>query len=198
MHRCKALRLCTGRTVHRSSRGIAILFLDHGYKRSEGSASRPGRMYPRERPGTHCTGGWVGPRAGLDRCGKFRLHRDSILDCPTRSQSLYRLSYRAGITVAHLLYLTRFRIGFSGPQVGHFRLKFLLFPFSPLELRVTASNCGIECRSLYSNTLRAGRAGDRVPVGIEIFRTLPGRPWSPPSILCNGYRVFPGGNTVGA
>ena len=25
-----------------------------------------------ERPGTHCIGGWVGPRAGLDRCGKFR------------------------------------------------------------------------------------------------------------------------------
>ena len=28
-------------------------------------------LYPRERPGTHCTGGWVGPRAGLDRCGKI-------------------------------------------------------------------------------------------------------------------------------
>ena len=23
--------------------------------------------YPWERPGTHCTGGWVSPRAGLDR-----------------------------------------------------------------------------------------------------------------------------------
>ena len=38
----------------------------------EGSASRPGRSLPRERPGTHCTGGWVGPRAGPDRCGKSR------------------------------------------------------------------------------------------------------------------------------
>ena len=27
-------------------------------------------LYPRERPATHCTGDWVGPRAGLDRCGK--------------------------------------------------------------------------------------------------------------------------------
>jgi len=26
----------------------------------------------RERPNTHCIGGWVGPRAGLDRCGKSR------------------------------------------------------------------------------------------------------------------------------
>jgi hypothetical protein len=28
--------------------------------------------WPRENPGTHCTGGWVGPRAGLDGCGKSR------------------------------------------------------------------------------------------------------------------------------
>ena len=26
----------------------------------------PAALYPRERPGTHFTGGWVGPRAGLD------------------------------------------------------------------------------------------------------------------------------------
>ena len=29
-------------------------------------------LYRRGRPGTHCTGGWVGPRAGLDGCGKLR------------------------------------------------------------------------------------------------------------------------------
>jgi hypothetical protein len=42
--------------------------------------------------------------------------------------------------------------------------------------------------------------------GIEIkksrlgcdFRTLPGRPWGPPSLLYNGYRVFPGGKAAGA
>ena len=31
------------------------------------------------------------------------------------------------------------------------------------------------------------------PGGGEIFRTCPDRPWGPPSILYNGYRVFPGG-----
>ena len=31
----------------------------------------PRPIYPRERPGTHCTGVWVGPRAGLDGWGKF-------------------------------------------------------------------------------------------------------------------------------
>ena len=38
----------------------------------------PRPFYPRERPGTHCIGGWVGPRADLDVCGKSRPHRDSI------------------------------------------------------------------------------------------------------------------------
>ena len=28
--------------------------------------------------------------------------------------------------------------------------------------------------------------------GGEIFRTRPDRPWGPPSLLYNGYRVFPG------
>jgi hypothetical protein len=33
----------------------------------------------------------------------------------------------------------------------------------------------------------------RIPVGGEIFRIRPDRPWGPPSLLYNGYRVFPGG-----
>ena len=32
----------------------------------------------------------------------------------------------------------------------------------------------------------------------EIFRTRPDRPWGPPSLQCNGYRVFPGGKAAGA
>ena len=31
------------------------------------------------------------------------------------------------------------------------------------------------------------------PGGDEIFYTCPDRPWGLPSLLCNGYRVFPGG-----
>ena len=30
------------------------------------------------------------------------------------------------------------------------------------------------------------------PGGGEIFGTFPDRPWGPPSLLYNGYRVFPG------
>jgi len=36
------------------------------------------------------------------------------------------------------------------------------------------------------------------PGGNEIFRTRPDRPWGPPSLLYNGYRVFLGGKAAGA
>jgi hypothetical protein len=45
----------------------------------------------------------------------------------------------------------------------------------------------------YSNWLPTGRSGNRIPVGGEIFRTFSDRPWGPPSLLHNGYRVFPEG-----
>jgi len=48
-----ALRLCTGRTAYSGSRGIALLFLDLGTRRGEGSATRLGRTLP---PGkTRCS-----------------------------------------------------------------------------------------------------------------------------------------------
>jgi hypothetical protein len=34
--------------------------------------------------------------------------------------------------------------------------------------------------------------------GSEIFRTLPERPWGPPSFIFNGYRVSTGGKAAGA
>ena len=38
----QVLRLCTGCKAHSGSRGIALPFLDHGTRRGEWSASRPG------------------------------------------------------------------------------------------------------------------------------------------------------------
>ena len=64
----------------------------------EWSAARPGRTLPRERPGTHYTGGWVGPRAGLDGGKDLAPHPDPIPNRPARSHLLYRLSYRANKT----------------------------------------------------------------------------------------------------
>ena len=42
----QALRLCTGLTAHRGSRGIVLPFHDNGTRRGEGSASRLGRYFP--------------------------------------------------------------------------------------------------------------------------------------------------------
>ena len=53
-------------------------FMTMALEGGKGSASRPGCFYPLERPGTRCTGGWLGPRAGMDRCGKSLSHRNSI------------------------------------------------------------------------------------------------------------------------
>ena len=62
-----------------------------------GQRHAPAALYPRERPGTHRTGGWVGPRAGVDRGGKSRPPLGLDPDRPARSQSVYRLSYPAHI-----------------------------------------------------------------------------------------------------
>jgi hypothetical protein len=53
--------------------------------------------------------------------------------------------------------------------------------------------CAPACCSWYSDSLRAGRPGEG-----EIFRTRPDRPLGPPSLLYNGYRVFPGSKMAGA
>jgi len=54
--------------AQRVGRGIALLFHDRDTRRGGGSGQQhaPAALYPRERPGTYFTGGWVGLRAGLD------------------------------------------------------------------------------------------------------------------------------------
>jgi hypothetical protein len=68
----------------------------------EWSASRPGRALPRGKdPGTHCTGGLIGPRPSLDTgaTGKIILPLPGIEPLspgrPARSQTLYCLRYPA-------------------------------------------------------------------------------------------------------
>ena len=64
---------------------------------------------------------------------------------------------------------------------------------------VTVSSLGGRDTSVgIATTLRAGRSGDRIPVGGEILIISPDRPWGPPSLLYSGYRVFPGGKAAGA
>jgi hypothetical protein len=49
-----------------------ILIPNLGAGREWVVSTTPWPLYPWERSVTHCTGGWVGPRAGLDVCEKSR------------------------------------------------------------------------------------------------------------------------------
>jgi hypothetical protein len=75
-------------------------FLTSALDGIEWSESRPGRALALGKwpPCTQCTGGWVGPRAGLDtedRVKKCRLCRGSNVVRPVHSQTIYWLSYPA-------------------------------------------------------------------------------------------------------
>jgi hypothetical protein len=79
------------------SRHSSYSFMTSALDGGEWSASRPGRAFtPGERtPGTYCTEGWVGPRAGLDTEDRGKIVcacRGSNPGRPARSQTLYCLS----------------------------------------------------------------------------------------------------------
>jgi hypothetical protein len=52
----------------------------------------PRPFYPRERPGIHRIGGWMGPWAGLEESGKSRSHRDSIPEPSRRRASRNKIA----------------------------------------------------------------------------------------------------------
>jgi hypothetical protein len=73
---------------------IALLIFDLGTRwgRVVSVTPRPRFISGERTPGTHCTGGWVGPRAGLDTEARGKilcLCRGWNPDRPVRSQTLY-------------------------------------------------------------------------------------------------------------
>jgi hypothetical protein len=92
----QALRLCTGCTVHRGSRGIALLFMTNGTGRGWGVSFTPQLLFT---PGKDQVpivqeAGWA---PGPVSTGAENLAPTGIrsLDRPARSQSLYWLRYPA-------------------------------------------------------------------------------------------------------
>ena len=79
----------------RESRGIVLFYFRPAQEGVSDQCHAPAAPYPRERTGTHCTGGWVGLRAGLDGFGNSRPTGIRSPDFPARRQSLYRLHYPA-------------------------------------------------------------------------------------------------------
>ena len=94
----QTLRLCTGRTAHRGSRVIAVLFHDHGTGRGWGVSVTPQPLFT---PGKDPVP--IVQKAGWDPgpvwTGAENLAPTGIRypDRPARSQSLYRLRYAAHV-----------------------------------------------------------------------------------------------------
>jgi len=108
----QAPRLCTGRTAHRGSRGIALLFHDHGTRRGWGVSVMPLLLFT---PGKDPVpivqeAGWApGPVwTGAENLAPTRIWS---LDHPARSQSLYRLRYPA-----HLFHGSHFILSLCSPK----------------------------------------------------------------------------------
>jgi len=92
----QALRLCTGCTAHSVSRGIALLFLDHGTRREWGVSVTPRPLFT---PGK--TRYPLSKRLGVPQGWSGQVRKISpptgirYPDRSAPSQSLYRLSYPA-------------------------------------------------------------------------------------------------------
>jgi len=93
--------------AQRVGTGRALLFHDRGTRRGWMFSSTP---WPHITPGKDPEpilqeAGWAPGPVWMG--GKSRPHRDSILDCPARSQSLYRLSYPAHNILMYSCNITR-------------------------------------------------------------------------------------------
>ena len=62
----------------------------------------------------------------------------------------------------------------------------------------TFKNKGPGLLSRYSDSLQAGRSGDRIPAGARFSAPVQTVPGAHPASYTNGYRVFPGGKAAGA
>jgi hypothetical protein len=58
--------------LHKRRVGDLCAVVGVGWSHDVGRLSCEGKGAASSKHGTHCIGGWDGPRAGLDRCGKSR------------------------------------------------------------------------------------------------------------------------------
>jgi hypothetical protein len=97
----QALRLCTGRTAHRMSRGIALLFHDHGSRMGSGISVTPQPLFTPEKDPVPIVqeARWV-PGPVWTSAENLAPTGIKSPDRPVRSQSLYRLRYPLLVVLA--------------------------------------------------------------------------------------------------
>jgi hypothetical protein len=92
-------------------RGIALPSHDLGTRRGCAVSITPWPLYPWKRPDTHCTGGWVGPRAGLDVYEKYRWEVVNKFPCWQKSP----MSCAQCVTVNTVTELAQWKGTFQDP-----------------------------------------------------------------------------------
>jgi len=104
----QTLRLCTGSTSHRGSRGIALLFLDHGTRSWWGisSTSRPPFTPGKDAVPFVQEAGWA-RRPVWTGAENHAPNGIRSPDLPARSQLLYRLSYPAHVSLQYSIHKTQ-------------------------------------------------------------------------------------------
>jgi hypothetical protein len=86
--------------AQRVDKGIALPFCDLDARRGCVVSTTPQPLYPRERPSTHCTEGWVGPRAGLD-CQPYKTLTINTPRCSARCQPYKTLTINTARCSTH-------------------------------------------------------------------------------------------------
>jgi hypothetical protein len=112
----QALWLCTGRTAHRGSKGIVLLFHDHGTRRGWGISVTPRPLFTPGKdpvPIVQKAGWTLGPVwTSAENLAPTGIQTP---DRPARSQSLYQICY----PVHDLLILVQKILGVRGAGILH-------------------------------------------------------------------------------
>jgi hypothetical protein len=75
--------------AQRRRREITLLSFTSALDGVDGKYHVPAALPPGETLFTHCAGGWVGPRAGLNGCENYPTTGIRLPERPTHSKSLY-------------------------------------------------------------------------------------------------------------
>ena len=116
-----------------------------------GQRRGPAALPSRKRPSTHCTRGWVGPRAGLDGCGKSRPPpgfdprtvqpvASRYTDCAIPAHSHCQLPEHL-LTLRHIFPLQHYHVLQGGPLLSKYLFLFLEENTATNAMIITTCTC---------------------------------------------------------
>ena len=97
-------------------------------------------------------------------------------------------TFQINVLILNLSVFYMFRTSYVHLQEDHLYVQFYMVRFSCVYVSSLAAGIAQSVERLATGWMARGK----------IFRSRTDRPWGPPSLLYNGYRVFPGGKAAGA